>query len=286
VKFAFIQAHRMIWPVGVICRVLEVTRGGFYAWRRRKPSARRQRQEELTEKIRSVHQANRRVYGSPRIHRELLAGGEKVCRNTVARLMSQRNIRARIKRKYVPRTTDSRHEHVVAKNVLDRRFDASVPNRKWVADITYVATQEGWLYLAVVMDLCSRKIVGWSMADHMRTDLVSDALKMAIARRQPERGLLHHSDRGVQYASDDYQELLKRNEIKCSMSEKGNCYDNAAMESFFATLKTELVHEETYATHDAARASIFEYIEVFYNRNRRHSSLGYLSPEMFEAGHA
>jgi putative transposase len=284
-KFAFIQTHRRIWPVGVICRVLEVTRGGFYAWQRRKPSLRQQRQEELTEKIRSVHQANRRVYGSPRIHRELLAGGEEVCRNTVARLMNRRNIRARIKRKYVPRTTDSCHEHAVAKNVLDRRFDTGAPNRKWVADITYVATQEGWLYLAAVMDLCSRKIVGWSMADHMRTDLAVDALNMAIARRQPERGLLHHSDRGVQYASEDYQELLKRNGIKCSMSEKGNCYDNAAMESFFATLKTELVHNEQYATHDAARASIFEYIEVFYNRNRRHSSLGYLSPEMFEAGH-
>jgi len=286
VKFLFIEGHRRMWPVGLICRVLEVTRGGYYAWRGRKPSPRQQRQEELAGKIRSVHQANRRVYGSPRIHRELLAGGEKVCRNTVARLMNQRNIRARIKRKYVPRTTDSRHEHAVAKNVLDRRFDAVAPNRKWVADITYVATQEGWLYLAAVMDLCSRKIVGWSMGDHLRTDLVADALKMAIARRQPERGLLHHSDRGVQYASDDYQDLLKRNEIKCSMSEKGNCYDNAAMESFFATLKTELVHNEQYATHAAARASIFEYIEVFYNRNRRHSSLGYLSPEMFEAGQA
>jgi transposase InsO family protein len=275
----------MIWPVGVICRVLEVTRGGFYAWMRRKPSLRRQRQEELAKRIRSVHQANRRVYGSPRIHRELVASGEKVCRNTVARLMNQRNIRAGTRRKYVPRTTDSRHQHTVAENLLDRRFDAQRMNRKWVADITYVATQQGWLYLAAVMDLYSRKIVGWSMADHMRTDLVADALKMALARRQPNRGLLHHSDRGVQYASDVYQQLLKEHEIKCSMSEKGNCYDNAAMESFFATLKTELVHEETYATHDQARASIFEYIEVFYNRNRRHSSLGYLSPEMFEAGH-
>jgi putative transposase len=284
-KFAFVKEHRKVWPVGVICRVLGVTRSGFYVWMRRKPSRRQQRRQELAEKISAAHQANRRVYGSPRIHRELVAGGEKVCRNTVARIMRQRNIRARIRRKYVPRTTDSRHEHAVADNILDRQFNAKRTNRKWVADITYVATQQGWLYLAAVMDLCSRRIVGWSMADHMKVDLVVDALKMALARRQPAGELLHHSDRGVQYASDDYQRLLSEHGIKCSMSEKGDCYDNAAMESFFATLKTELVHAANYATHENARASIFEYIEVFYNRNRRHSSLGYLSPEAFEAGH-
>jgi putative transposase len=283
VKFAFIRDHRAIWPVGTICRVLEVTRSGFYFWLRRGPSAREQRRQQLGEKIGAVYQANRRVYGSPRIHRELLAGGEKVCRNTVARIMKHRGIRARIRRQYVPRTTDSCHHQAVARNVLNRRFKALRPDRKWVADITYVPAQEGWLYLAVVMDLCSRKIVGWSMAEHMRVELIANALKMALTRRRPRRGLLHHSDRGVQYASDEYQKLLAENGIKCSMSEKGDCYDNAAMESFFATLKTELIHEEIYATHDAARASIFEYIEVFYNRNRRHSSIGYLSPEMFEA---
>jgi putative transposase len=284
-KFAFVKEHRRVWPVGVICRVLGVTRSGFYAWMRRKPSARQRRREDLAEKISAAHEANRRVYGSPRIHRELLAGGEKVCRNTVARIMNQRRIRARTRRKYVPRTTDSRHQQAVAANVLDRQFNAKKTNSKWVADITYVPTQQGWLYLAAVMDLYSRRIVGWSMTNHMRVELVADALKMAIAQRQPAGELLHHSDRGVQYASDDYQRLLAEHEIKCSMSEIGDCYDNAAMESFFATLKTELVHEENYATYEAARASIFEYIEVFYNRNRRHSSLGYLSPEAFEAGH-
>jgi len=285
VKFAFVKEHRRVWPVGVICRVLGVTRSGFYAWMRRKPSARQLRREDLAKKIIAAHQANPRVYGSPRIHRELVAGGEKVCRHTVARIMSQRRIRARIRRKYVPRTTDSRHQQAVARNVLDRQFNTDRTNSKWVADITYVPTQQGWLYLAVVMDLCSRRIVGWSMADHMRVELAADALKMAIAGRQPADELLHHSDRGVQYASDDYQSLLAEHGIKCSMSKKGDCYDNAVMESFFATLKTELVHEENYATHEQARSSIFEYIEVFYNRNRRHSSLGYLSPEAFEAGH-
>jgi transposase InsO family protein len=285
VKFAFVKEHRRVWPVGVICRVLGVTRSGFYAWMRREPSARQLRREELAEKIIAAHQANRRVYGSPRIHRELVAGGEKVCRNTVARIMKQRKIRGRIRRRYVPRTTDSRHGQAVAWNVLDRQFNAERINSKWVADLTYVPTQQGWLYLAAVMDLCSRRIVGWSMADHMRVELAADALKMALAWRRPAYELLHHSDRGVQYASEDYQSLLAEHKIQCSMSGKGNCYDNAAMESFFATLKTELVHEENYGTHEEARASIFEYIEVFYNRNRRHSSLGYLSPEAFEAGH-
>lgn len=284
-KFAFVKEHRRVWPVGVICRVLGVTRSGFYAWMRREPSARQLRREELAEKIIAAHQANRRVYGSPRIHRELVAGGEKVCRNTVARIMKQRKIRGRIRRRYVPRTTDSRHGQAVAWNVLDRQFNAERINSKWVADLTYVPTQQGWLYLAAVMDLCSRRIVGWSMADHMRVELAADALKMALAWRRPANELLHHSDRGVQYASEDYQSLLAEHKIQCSMSGKGNCYDNAAMESFFATLKTELVHEENYGTHEEARASIFEYIEVFYNRNRRHSSLGYLSPEAFEAGH-
>jgi len=183
----------------------------------------------------------------------------------------------------VPKTTDSRHPNPIADNVLGRQFEALLPNQKWAVDITYIPTDEGWLYLAGVIDLCSRRIVGWSMADHMRVTLASDALNMAIARRRPGQGLLHHSDRGVQYASEDYRYLLQSNEIQASMSGKGDCWDNAVMESFWATLKNELVNHERYATREQARASIFEYIEVFYNRNRLHSSLGYVSPEMFEA---
>jgi transposase InsO family protein len=216
------------------------------------------------------------------VHRALLAAGEKVSENTVARVMRGRGIRARSKKKFVPRTTDSAHARPVAPNALGRAFDTELPDRKWAADITYVPTDEGWLYVAAVIDLCSRKVVGWSMAEHMRTDLVADALRMAVARRRPGRGLLHHSDRGVQYASDDYQHLLAESGIECSMSGKGDCYDNAVIESFWGTLKTELVNHERYETRDRARASIFEYVEVFYNRHRLHSSLGYQSPEQFE----
>jgi transposase InsO family protein len=201
----------------------------------------------------------------------------------VAKVMRLAGLRAKVKRKFVPRTTDSAHGQPIAPNVLDRQFAAEAPNRKWAGDITYIPTDEGWLYLAGVIDLCSRRIVGWSMAEHMQTDLVADAMNMAIDRRQPGPGLLHHSDRGVQYASDDYQGLLGCHGIQISMSRKGNCWDNAVMESFWSTLKTELVHHEHYATRQEARQSIFEYIEVFYNRKRLHSSLGYVSPETFEA---
>jgi putative transposase len=283
VKFSFVQDHRRLWPVAAICRVLQVSRSGFFAWRRRGPSRRRRRQEELIEKIKAAHLENRELYGSPRVHRALLIDGQSVSRNTVAKLMRQAKIRAKTKRRFVPRTTDSRHQQPVAGNLLDRDFTAARPDRKWVADITYVPTREGWLYLAAVMDIWSRRIVGWSMADHMETELVSNALQMALQRRQPPQGLLHHSDRGVQYASDSYQQLLADNDIQVSMSGKGDCWDNAAMESFWATLKTELVHQHDYPTHEKARASIFEYIEAFYNRKRLHSSLDYVSPEMFEA---
>jgi putative transposase len=289
VKFAFIRkALADTYPLDACCHVLEVSRSGYYAWRRGRPaSARARRRAELAAKVKAIHEANRRVYGSPRVCAALAASGERVCENTVAKVMRQQQIRAKTARKYVPpRTTDSAHEHPVAANVLNRRFDdaAALPDQAWAADITYVPTDEGWLYLAGVIDLCSRKVVGWSMAEHMRTDLVADALNMAITRRQPGEGLLHHSDRGVQYASDDYQHLLATSGITCSMSRRGDCYDNAVMESFWGTLKTELVNHERYATRDEARASIFEYVEVFYNRHRLHSSLGYLSPEQFEAG--
>ena len=283
-KFAFIKAELAgAYPLDVCCDVLEVSRSGYYAWRDRPDSASAARRVALASKVRAVHGANRRVYGSPRVHAALVASGEHVCRNTVAKVMRGQRIRARTSRKYVPRTTDSRHQQPVADNVLGRDFDAALPDRKWAADITYVPTDEGWLYLAGVIDLCSRKAVGWSMAEHLRAGLVSDALDMAVTRRGPAPGLLHHSDRGVQYASDDYQHLLAASGIACSMSGKGDCWDNAVMESFWGTLKAELVNHEHYATREQARASIFEYIEVFYNRTRLHSSLGYVSPEQFEA---
>lgn len=283
-KFAFVRDHRKRWRISVMCRVLKVARSGFYAWCKRPVSARAKRNEQLLAKIRQAHRENRELYGSPRVHRALLIDGEVVSRNTVAKLMRQAKIRAKSRRRFVPRTTNSVHQKPVADNKLNRDFAASTPNQKWLADITYVPTEQGWLYLSAVLDVFSRKIVGWSMADHLETDLPADALKMALLRRGPRQDhLLHHSDRGVQYASDQYQHLLRQQEIEVSMSNKGDCWDNAMMESFFATLKTELVHHENYVTHDQARQSIFEYIEVFYNRKRLHSSLGYISPESFEA---
>ena len=282
-KFAFIKEHRVLWPVAALCGALSVSRSGFFAWLKRPASSRSRRQRELIEKIRLSHRVNRELYGSPRVCRALRIDGEAVSRNTVAKLMRQEKIRARIKRKFVPRTTDSVHQRPVAENLLDRQFQASGPNRKWVADITYIPTGQGWLYLAGVLDVYSRKLVGWAMADHLETRLVSDALSMALLQRGSPAGLLHHSDRGVQYASENYQHLLQSNGIRVSMSNKGDCWDNAMMESFWATLKTELVHQTHYATREQAQAALFEYIEVFYNRKRLHSSLGYVSPEAFEA---
>jgi putative transposase len=284
VKFAFIKERLRSFPVDVSCDVLEVSRSGYYAWAARPSGGVGQnRRAELLIKVRATHAANRQVYGSPRVCAALRAAGERVSEHTVAKVMREHGIRAKTKKTYVPRTTDSAHHQPVAANVLDRQFTAELPNQKWAVDITYVPTDQGWLYLAGVIDLCSRRIVGWSMAHHMRVDLVSDALSMALGRRAPGRGLLHHSDRGVQYASEDYRHLLHTHGIESSMSNKGDCWDNAVMESFWGTLKTELVNHERYATHEQARASIFEYIEVFYNRQRLHSSLGYLSPEAFEA---
>jgi len=282
-KFAFIKESLGQYPVDFCCEVLEVSRAGYYAWHRRPASVRQERQADLVKKIQRVRQGRCRSYGSPRVHQALAKQGEKVCENTVARVMRSHGIRAKIAKRFVPRTTDSRHSHPVFRNVLDRDFTADRPDRKWAADITCVPTKEGWLYLAGVIDLCSRKIVGWAMADHMETDLVAEALKMALIQRDPKNGLLHHSDRGVQYASDAYQHLLSQNGIAVSMSGKGDCWDNAVMESFWSTLKSECVNQEDYQTRQEAAASIFEYIEVFYNRERLHSSLGYLSPEAFEA---
>jgi transposase InsO family protein len=236
------------------------------------------------EKIRVVHRDNGELYGSPRVHRALRVDGQVVSRHTVAKLMRKAKIRAKSRRRFVPCTTDSTHHKPVAKNLLARDFTAEAPNCKWLADITYVPTEEGWLYLAAVLDCYSRKIVGWSMKDHLETDLAGEALKMALVQRPVQAGkLVHHSDRGVQYASDDYQHLLSRHGIQVSMSGKGDCYDNAMMESFWATLKTERVYHEHYATREQAKQSIFKYLEMFYNRKRMHSSLGYVSPESFEA---
>ncbi len=289
-RYAFIEQHRGQLPVGTMCRVLKVSRSGYYDWRVRReaaPGPRHARREELTRRIRDVHASSRGLYGSPRIHAELNAAGVKVSCNTVARYMRLGRIASRAGKRFIVRTTNSNHAHAVAANTLGRRFDPaqwSRPDRAWCVDITCVWTQqEGWLYLAAVMDLCSRRVIGWSMTDHVRAELCVDALEMALQQRRPAEGLLHHSDQGVQYACDAYQRLLQDHGIACSMSGKGNCYDNAAMESFFSTLKREEVYQQPYATHAQARAAIFQYIEVFYNRQRRHSALGYLSPVEFEA---
>jgi transposase InsO family protein len=281
VKFAFIQDHQE-FPVELLCQVLEVSRSGYYAWQRRPPSATARRQNGLVEAIRQAHQASRGIYGSPRVHRELAARGVRCSENTVAKLMRQEGIRSKTRRRFVVRTTDSSHPHPIAPNRLNQEFQQERPNQAWAADITYVPTQEGWLYLAAVIDLCSRKIVGWATGTSLHAVLVIEALRMALVHRQPAGELLHHSDRGVQYACDDYQALLAAHGLEPSMSRRGNCYDNAVMESFFGTLKTELVHHEHYPTRDVARASLFEYIEVFYNRQRRHSALDYVSPHEYE----
>ena len=282
-KFAFIRDHLGEYPPAAACRVLGVSRSGYYAWQLRPASAQQRRRDALAVKIKAAHQESRRVYGSPRITKVLRQSGEAVCQNTVAKVMQACGVRASPPKAFVPRTTDSRHDQPVAPNLLQRDFAASEPQRRWVSDITYIPTGEGWLYLAGVLDLYSRRVVGWSMAEHMETSLVGDALRMAVSRTRPQAGLMHHSDRGVQYASYEYQRLLESFGMIASMSGAGDCYDNAAMESFWATLKTELVHQERYETRDEARRSIFEYIETFYNRKRLHSSLGYVSPEAFEA---
>jgi len=282
VTFRFIEAHKGQWPVRLLCETLEVSRAGYYAWRRRLPSAQEQRQDTLLVEIRAIHAEAKARYGSPRIHAELAARGHPCCVNTVAKLMRDNDIKAKTARKFRVRTTDSDHDLPVADNLLDRQFNPSGANEAWVADITYIPTREGWLYLAAVEDLYSRRVVGWAMAEHQESRLVVDALEMAVQRRLPGEGLLSHSDRGSQYASEHYQRLLTRHGITCSMSRRADCWDNAPMESFFASLKKELVHGADFATRAEARAAIFEYIEVFYNRQRRHSSLGYVSPAEYE----
>jgi putative transposase len=283
-RFEFIEQHRKEWPIAVMCKTLEVSRSGYYAWKNRPESARSRRQTELVSEMQAIHQdRDLKNYGSPRMRDELVSRGYDVSENTVARLMRERGLRAAGSRKFRV-TTDSKHSLPVAENVLDREFEQEFPDRVWLSDITYIWTREGWLYLACVLDAYSRKIVGWSMSDRMTKELVLGALRMALGRRRPDEDvqILHHSDRGSQYASAAYQELLREEKLRCSMSRKGNCWDNAPMESFFATLKKERIHQEDYVTRTAARASVFDYIERFYNRVRRHSALGNVSPEQYE----
>ena len=281
-RYASIEDHRVTWPIAIQCRVLAVSRSGYYEWRRRPVSERAQRRASLTTQIREFHVGHHASYGSPRVFRELRARGDKVHEKTVAKVMREAGIQAKSQRQFRVTTTDSNHTQPVAENVLNRQFTAEKRNQKWVSDITYIATLEGWLYLAAVIDLFTRKVVGWSMSERIDSRLVVDALEMAVSRELPDAGLVAHSDRGVQYASEHDQGVLTQHDIECSMSRKGNCWDNAPAESFFATLKKELVHHEVYETRDAARASLFDDIEVFYNRERRNSALGYVSPVAFE----
>jgi len=278
-----VEEHQEQWPVSVLCDVLNVSRSGYYAWRCAMESARLRREQALVAEMKAIHEDRHKgCYGSPRMHQELVARGRKVCKNTVARLMRKHELKATTARKF-RHTTDSNHSHPVAENVLNQEFEQAGPNAAWVSDITYVWTDEGWLYLAGVLDLYSRRVVGWSMSERMTSELVTSALRAALRQRCPEAGeLLHHSDRGSQYASGAFQKVLHERGITCSMSGVGNCYDNAVMESFFASLKKELIHQERFATRAQARHRVFEYIEVFYNRERLHSALGYQSPCRFE----
>jgi transposase InsO family protein len=275
------SAHETEFPVRQMCRVLEVSTSGYYAWRKRVPGMRATANAELVEQIRDIHQASRRTYGSPRVHAVLRRCGLVCNHKRVARLMRREGIVGRSPRRKYPRTTQSEPGSLAAPNLLDQKFTAERPNQKWVGDITYVDTAEGWLYLASVLDLFSRKVVGWSMDNHLYASLVEDALHMAVTRRNPAPGLLHHSDQGSQYTSTAYRLRLAKLECEVSMSRTGNCYDNAVMESFFSTLKSECLTGQ-FQTRAQARTAIFEFIEIWYNRHRLHSSLGYLSPEEFE----
>ena len=277
-SYGFIRDHVASFPIQLMCAVLEVSRSGYYDWLRRPESAHATADRVLSGEIRAVHQDSHGRYGSPRVHAALRAHGRRIGRKRVARLMRGMGLSARRKRRF-RRTTDSAHRYPVAPNLLGRAFQAAAPDRVWLADITYLWTAEGWLYLAVVMDLFSRRIVGWAMADRLGHELALAALEMAIARQHPAPGLIHHSDRGVQYAAHNYRKRLHQHGMICSMSRKGDCWDNAPMESFFATLKGELVEMADYLTRDQARADVFQYIEGFYNRRRLHSGIGYLTPE-------
>ena len=281
-KFAFIAKHRGIWPAGWMCGALGVSRGGFYAWLTRSPSHRSRRDEELSAKVRTSFIGSDRTYGARRIWKDVLADGVSCGLHRIERLMRQQALRARPRRRRLPSDSGERQAGAVAPNVLERSFNAPAPNRRWIADFTYIWTAEGWLYVAAVIDLFSRRVVGWSMSASMTAELVTDALVMAIWRRGKPDALIHHSDRGSQYTSDQFQRLMTDHGVTCSMSRSGNVWDNAAMESFFSSLKTERIARKVYRTRDEARADVFDYIERFYNTKRRHSTIGYLSPMEFE----
>ena len=280
-RFDFIEAHRAMWPLPAMCEALAVSKSGYFAWRDGRESPRRSRDRALTVQIEVIHRESRQTYGSPRVFQELKAKGIALGRKRVERLMKTAGIAVRPLRRFVT-TTQSDHDQPIAPNILQQEFSATAANQRWVTDITYIPTDEGWLFLAAIMDLHSRRIVGWAMQPTMHRSLVLKALDMAVTDRRPSPGLIHHSDRGSQYASEDYRAAMTAQAMVASMSGRACCYDNAAMESFWHTLKNELIHRYRYQTRDEAQRAIFEYIEVFYNRVRRHSSIGYLSPEAFE----
>ena len=280
-KYRFISDHRETFKVGRMCKLLNVSRSGYYAWQKRPESRRSRQNRALEDKIRVLHKASHGIYGSPRIHRDLGDAGVRCGKNRVARIMRSAGIRSRTKRKFKA-TTNSKHNLPVAPNLLDQNFTVEAPDRTWVGDITYIPTDEGWLYLAILLDLYNREVVGWAASSRMTRQLVIEALQMALGRRDPGQGLVHHTDRGSQYASFDYQDILKEHDIVCSMSRKGNCYDNAVAESFFGRLKSEWVNHHRYLSRSEAIQSLFYYIEIFYNRKRRHSSIGYVTPQEYE----
>jgi putative transposase len=281
-KFGFIAKHRGIWPVRWMCEALGVSRAGFYAWLTRGRSQRSRSAEELGAKVRASFLASDRNYGARRVWHDLIAAGLACGLHRIERLMRLQGLKARPRRRRLPPDLGERQAGAVAPNVLDRAFRAAAPNRKWIADFTYIWTAQGWLYVAIVVDLFSRRVVGWSMSASMTAQLVTDALIMALWRRGKPDALLHHSDQGSQYTSEQFQRLLAENGVTCSMSRSGNVWDNAAMESFFSSLKTERTAHKTYRSRDEAKADVFDYIERFYNPKRRHSTLGYLSPMEFE----
>ena len=280
--FGFVAKHRGVWPVSWMCDALGVSRSGFFAWLSRSPSARAKADDAIAARVRASYIQSDRTYGARRVWRDVLAEGISCGLHRIEKLMRLQAFRARPRRRRLPSDTGVRSTAAVAPNTLDRRFEATAPNRKWVADFTYIWTAEGWLYVAAVIDLYSRRVVGWSMSAEMTSDLVTNALMMALWRRGKSDALLHHSDRGSQYTSDAFQRLMADHGVTCSMSRAGNCWDNAAMESFFSSLKTERTARKTYRLRDEARADVFDYIECFYNPRRRHSTLGYLSPIAFE----
>jgi len=280
-RLEWIKQHDIEFPIAAMCEVLQVSDSGYYGHLKHKPSVSQQRRQSIAQAAARFYFDSNRIYGYRKVYEDLQCASIDCCRETVRRIMRRIGLYSRVKRRFV-HTTDSSHNMAVAQNILDRDFTADAVNTKWAADITYVPTEQGWLYFAAVMDLYSRRIIGWSMSGQIDSKLVTDALRMAISQRKPQAGLVHHSDRGVQYACEDFQEMLKSNGIICSMSRRGNCWDNACMESFFGSFKMEWMRDKKYISFEEAKKDIFKYVELFYNRRRRHASLGYVSPVEYE----